>query len=370
MARGSGPAWRTLDGIEPGRLHLRPLGLIHGRAAAAAVAAGVARPLAGGPTAFTAVAAIGLDRERRPVAVTALVGEAATALANTAFAERTRQLLTALSTARPPWAGFSLDRPLAIGVVNATPDSFSDGGRDAAAVIAHAMALREAGADILDVGGESTRPGAVSVPEDEEIRRIEPVVRALAASGAVVSIDTRRAAVMAAALDAGARIVNDVSSLSHEPAALACVAARAAPVVLMHMQGEPATMQDAPRYAAVLVEVLDHLEARIAACAAAGIPRRNIVVDPGIGFGKSDAHNLELIAGSGALHALGCGVMLGVSRKSTIANLSRGELPAARLPGSLAAAVVALAQGVQLLRVHDVAETRQALALWDALASS
>jgi dihydropteroate synthase len=277
-----------------------------------------------------------------------------------------------LSAPRPPWAGLPLDRPLVMGVLNVTPDSFSDGGRwfDAESAVAHGRALLDAGADIIDIGGESTRPGAVELPAGEEIRRVEPIVRALAEVGAVVSIDTRHKAVMERAIDAGARIVNDVSALSHDPDSLAFVVERQVPVVLMHMRGEPATMQREPVYDSPLVEVLEYLEARIAACTATGLPRDRIVVDPGIGFGKLIAHNLELIAGIGAFHALGCGVMLGVSRKSMIARLSCGEPADGRLPGSLAAALCAVQQGVQILRVHDVAETRQALALWRAIAAA
>jgi dihydropteroate synthase len=259
-----------------------------------------------------------------------------------------------------------------MGVLNVTPDSFSDGGRwlHSERATSHGRALVEAGADIIDVGGESTRPEAEPLPDGEEIRRVEPVVRALAKSGAVVSIDTRHAAVMEAALDAGARIVNDVSALRHDAQSLALIARHRAPVVLMHMRGEPRTMQRNPVYHAPLVEVLEFLEARIGACAAAGIARESIAIDPGIGFGKLVPHNLELLAGIGAFHALGCAVVLGVSRKSMIGRLSRGEPPETRLPGSLAAALFAVQQGVQILRVHDVAETCQALAIWRAIAAS
>jgi dihydropteroate synthase len=259
-----------------------------------------------------------------------------------------------------------------LGVVNVTPDSFSDGGRwfEAERAIAHGRALLEAGADIIDVGGESTRPGAAPLPPGEEIRRIEPVVRALANANAVVSIDARHKATMESALAAGARIINDVSALTHDPGSLALAARTGTPVVLMHMRGEPPTMQHEPVYDSPLVEVLEYLGERINTCAAAGIPRERIVVDPGIGFGKLVPHNLELLAGIGAFHSLGCGIALGVSRKSMIARLSRGEPPEARLPGSLAAALFAVQQGVQILRVHDVAETRQALALWRAIATA
>jgi dihydropteroate synthase len=366
--------WSRLDKVAADRLWLRPLGLLCGYAASRAVAAGLARPLVGADLAFTLVAALGLGSDRRLTSVTAPISELEGWLGGPGarFAERAQDRLARLSAARPPWAGFFLDRPLVVGIVNVTPDSFSDSGRwfDVERALAHGRALVAAGAGIIDVGGESTRPGAAELPPNEEIRRVEPVVRALAESGAVVSIDTRHKAVMERALAAGARIVNDVSALTHDPESLALVARRAAPVVLMHMRGEPLTMQREPVYDSPLVEVLEYLEARIAACVAAGIPRERIVVDPGIGFGKLVPHNLDLLAGIGAFHALGCGITLGVSRKSMIARLSRGEPPDARLPGSLAAALFAVQQGLQILRVHDVAETRQALSLWGAIAGA
>ena len=372
---GGGPTeWTRFDEINSHRLWLRPLGLISGRAAAQAVGAGKARPLAGSGLAFTLVEAMGLSSNRHPVSVTAPISELEdwTAGPGRRFARRASEQLAQLSAGRAPWAGFVLDRPLIMGVLNVTPDSFSDGGRWFAsdAAVARGHALLDAGADIVDVGGESTRPGAAGLAAGEEIRRIEPVVRALARSGAVVSIDTRRQAVMAAALDAGARIVNDVSALRHDPESLAFVARWQAPVILMHMRGEPRTMQQQPVYDSVLIEVLEFLETRIGACAAAGMPRHAIAVDPGIGFGKLVSHNLEALAGIGAFHTLGCAVALGVSRKSTIARLSRGEPPEARLPGSLAAGLFALQQAIQILRVHDVAETRQALAVWRAIAAT
>jgi dihydropteroate synthase len=364
--------WAPLHSVADDRLWLRPLGLVYGRAAAEAVAAGLARPLARPGLAFCLVACIGLGSDRRPISVTATIAEFEGWLASAGarFSVRARDRLALLSAPQPPWAGLPLDRPLVMGVLNVTPDSFSDGGRwfDAERATAQGRALVAAGVDIVDVGGESTRPGAAELPAEEEIRRVEPVVRALVETGAVVSIDTRHKAVMEKAIEAGARIVNDVSALTHDPASLCFVAQHEAPVVLMHMLGEPRTMQRQPVYDSPLVEVLEYLEARIAACGVAGISRERIVVDPGIGFGKLVPHNLELIAGIGAFHALGCGVALGVSRKSMIARLSRSEPPEGRLPGSLAAALCAVQQGVQILRVHDVVETRQALALWHAIA--
>jgi dihydropteroate synthase len=365
------PQWGRLEDLDADHLWLQPLGILSGRVAADAVAAGLARPLAGTGLAFALAAAMGLSPDRRLASAAASIGEfeAWIATAGGRFAPRGLKQLAALSAPRPEWAGFALDRPLVMGVVNVTPDSFFDGGRwfDPGLAIAHGCALRDAGADIIDVGGESTRPGAAPLPPDEESGRVEPVVRALARLGAIVSIDTRHRAVMERAFDAGAQIVNDVSALTHDPGSLAFVASRRAPVVLMHMRGEPGTMQRDPVYVSALVEVLEYLEARIAACAAAGLPRDRIVVDPGIGFGKLVPHNLELLAGIGAFHALGCGVMLGISRKSMIARLSRGELSEARLSGSLSAALFTVQQGVQILRVHDVAETRQALAVWRAI---
>jgi dihydropteroate synthase len=367
-------AWTRLHKVGPDRLWLRPLGLVSGRAAAEAIASGHARPLTGPGLAFTLVAAAALGHDRRAVSAIAPIAEFEQWLAGAGarFAHRAISQLSCLSGRRPPWAGFDLDRPVVMGVLNVTPDSFSDGGQwfDTERAIAHGWAMLAAGADIIDVGGESTRPGAEELAPEEEIQRVEPVVDALARAGAVVSIDTRHKAVMEAALDAGARIVNDISALTHDADSASVIAQRGASVVLMHMRGEPQTMQRDPVYDSPLVEVLEFLEARIEACVAAGIPKENIAVDPGIGFGKLLPHNLELMAGIAAFHTLGRPIVLGVSRKSTIARLSRGEPPEARLPGSLAAAILALQQGVQILRVHDVAETRQALAVWRALAAS
>jgi len=225
----------------------------------------------------------------------------------------------------------------------------------------------EAGADLLDIGAESTRPGAAPVSEQEELRRLEPVVRGLAATGAVLSVDTRHARVMSAALAWGARVINDVSALEGD-GSLEVAARSSAPVVLMHMRGEPGTMQRDPSYALASIDIADYLAARIAACEAAGVERRSIVIDPGIGFGKTLAHNLEILARLGLFQSLGCGVLIGVSRKSSIGRIDRGAPVEARLPGSLAGALQALRQGVQLLRVHDVAETRQAVAIWQAVA--
>jgi dihydropteroate synthase len=273
-------------------------------------------------------------------------------------------------TARKRFAGFGFsDGPLLMGVVNVTPDSFSDGGdfADIDAAIARGFALAEAGAAIIDVGGESTRPGAAVVPVEEELRRTVPVVRALAGAGHAVSIDTRNAAVMAAALETGARIVNDVTALTHDGDALRVVVETGAAVMLMHIQGDPGTMQHDPRYRFAPADVLDWLRDRRDTCLAAGVGPEMISVDPGIGFGKTVTHNLQILDWLGMFQSLGCAVTLGVSRKSFIGRLADVGEAKQRLPGSLAAGLAGIARGAQILRVHDVAETRQALAVWQAV---
>jgi dihydropteroate synthase len=230
-----------------------------------------------------------------------------------------------------------------------------------------ARLLAAEGAALLDIGGESTRPGAAEVPVPEEVARTAPVIAALRDAGLPLSIDTRKAGVARRALAAGAGMVNDVSALTFDAGLAAVVAAAGVPLVLMHAQGTPATMQDAPAYDDVLLDVYDWLEHRIAVAEGAGIARARIVVDPGIGFGKTAAHNLALIRGLSLFHGLGCPVLLGASRKRFIGTISGEERADRRVAGSLAVALAAAAQGVQLLRVHDVAETRAALALWQAI---
>jgi dihydropteroate synthase len=263
-----------------------------------------------------------------------------------------------------------LDQPQVAGIVNVTPDSFSDGGRfaDAETAIEAGHNMAAAGAALIDVGGESTRPGAKPVWEGDETERVLPVIRRLAMAGTAVSVDTRKAAVMAPALAAGAAMVNDVSALTWDPLAGEVVAKSGCPIVLMHHKGDPAVMQDDPRYdRSVLLEVYDWLEARIEAAVEAGIARDRIIVDPGFGFGKNVQHNLQLMNGVALLHGLGCPIMLGASRKRAIGALSN-EAPAGdRLGGSIALALKGAEQGVQLLRVHDVPETLQALRVWRGL---
>jgi dihydropteroate synthase len=255
-----------------------------------------------------------------------------------------------------------------MGILNVTPDSFSDGGTLAtvADAVAAGLALVAAGADIIDVGGESTRPGAAPVSIDEELRRVVPVVAALrAATPALVSVDTSEPRVMAAAVAAGADLINDVRAL-RRPGALAAAAELGVPVVLMHMQGEPGTMQRAPAYADVAAEVLAFLQERIAACITAGLPRDSLIIDPGFGFGKTAAHNLELLRALDRLVATGQPVLAGLSRKALVGHLT-GAPVADRLGGSIALGLLARARGAHLLRVHDVGPTVQALAVTAAV---
>jgi dihydropteroate synthase len=283
-------------------------------------------------------------------------------------AECPAAVLARLGAARAPIAGMGLDRPRLMGILNVTPDSFSDGGLFLApeAAVTQGQLMAGAGADIIDVGGESTRPGAVEVAIADEIGRTAPVIAALHAGGIrlPVSIDTRKAPVAQAALAAGAGIVNDVSAFSFDPGMAQVVANSGAPVCLMHAQGTPQDMQIDPRYDDVLLDVYDFLAARVAQAEAAGIARSRIVIDPGIGFGKTLDHNLALIRGLSLFHGLGCAVLLGVSRKKFIGTLGGESEAARRTPGSVAVALAGVAQGAQILRVHDVWETRQALTLW------
>ena len=275
-----------------------------------------------------------------------------------------------LSAPRPDFGGMAMDRPRIMGILNVTPDSFSDGGRflDPGAAQAQARAMAEA-ADVLDIGGESTRPGAAEVAVAEEVARTAPVIAALREGGLTlpISVDTRKARVARAALAAGAGIVNDVAAMGFDPEMASVVAETGAPVILMHSIGTPATMQDDPRYEDVLLDVYDFLKARIAVAEAAGIARARIMVDPGIGFGKTAAHNLALIRGLGLFHDLGVPVLLGASRKRFIGAIGGEDVALRRMPGSVAVALAGVAQGAQMLRVHDVAEMRQALRLWQAV---
>jgi len=266
-----------------------------------------------------------------------------------------------------------LDQPQVMGILNVTPDSFSDGGQfmdDPEVAGAHAAAMLEAGAALIDVGGESTRPGAAAVWEGDELKRVIPLVEKLAAAGAAISIDTRRVAVMEAALKAGAHVINDVSALRHDPRSLEFAARAGVPVVLMHAPGEGEDLHASPNYGDVVLDVFDWLAARRDAALAAGIAREKIVLDPGIGFGKSVADNLALLNALPLFHALGQPLLLGASRKRMIGALSN-EAPAhQRLGGSVALAMKGMDAGVQLLRAHDVPEAVQALRVWRGMKDS
>ncbi len=351
-------------------LRARPSGFVAGPDAVELCEAGHALALAGGPFAFSAVRcsgdgspgerSLGVPDARRWARQAMVEGDPGPAA-----------LLERLTAPRPPFAGLALSgsgaRPRIMGVCNVTPDSFSDGGNhaDPEAAIAFGQALVAAGADIVDVGGESTRPRARAVDAEEELDRVLPVVAALAGAGIAVSIDTRRARVMEAALGAGAAIVNDVTALG-DPDALSVVAGSGAAVVLMHMQGTPETMQDDPRYADVVDDVYDALASRVTACLEAGIPAGRIAVDPGLGFGKTVAHNLALLDGLAQFHGLGCALAIGASRKRFIGEITGEREPKARVAGSVAAALLAVERGAHIVRVHDVAETRDALDVWRA----
>lgn len=350
---------RTLESPALDEALIEPLGLLHGAQARAAVEAGVARSLAGGRMAYAAARLI------RGAAMVGVVGAAAIGGAWAAAAERLAAAPADASAIGLP-AG-----PAVMGIINVTPDSFSDGGVhfDAGRAAESGRAMASAGAAILDIGGESTRPmESVVVSAEEEQRRVLPVIRALRDCGVKLSVDTRNASTMAAALDAGAFMVNDVSGLSYDTGAAALVAKRGCPVVLMHMRGTPQTMNAFARYEDVALEVARELAERVAAAERAGVARGRIVVDPGIGFAKLARQNQALLARLPLLLNLGCPVLVGLSRKRFVRSLVGAEEPRATGPGSLAGALHALWHGASIVRVHDVAETVQAVRVWGALA--
>lgn len=343
-------------------LLLVPEGLVSGASALRLCADGSAFALAGGPMAFTHAR---LDGEVLSAAQLRKAAGDGLVEGEPVLAES----LERFSAPREVFAGLALcgegARPRIMGVCNVTPDSFSDGGdhADPEAAIAFAREMVARGADIVDVGGESTRPGADPVSVDAECARVLPVVSALANEGVLVSIDTRKTPVMTAAVEAGARIVNDVGALADD-GAVAAVAKSDASVVLMHMRGAPENMQDDPRYGDVVGDVFAMLAGRVAVCRAAGIPASRIAVDPGFGFGKTVAHNAALLRDLAAFHGLGCALTVGLSRKSFIGVWTGETDPRARVTGSVAAALAAVSRGAQIVRVHDVDETRRALDVW------
>ena len=356
-------------------IYLRPTGLLSGAGAARAVVGERALPLGGGSLAFATCEVIirpsGIARGARLEASTNEIGVWARDQ-DDPVKSRVRDLLKRLSPPRPPaiacpsGPGLDFDRPRIMAVLNVTPDSFSGDGLSGRPLEAigkgHRMA-RE-GADIIDVGGESTRPGAQAVTVEEELERVIPVIEGLRDCGKPVSIDTRNPTVMKAAVSAGATILNDVSALTHDPESLSVAAALGAPVVLMHAQGRPDTMNRNPRYGDVLCDVFDYLERRVRVAIQAGIRRDGLIVDPGIGFGKTAAHNLALVKGLAIFQGLGCPVMLGVSRKLFVAGARGSGETREGLSGSLAAALWGLARGANILRVHDVDETVRATTVW------
>ncbi|MGE0717250.1 MAG: dihydropteroate synthase [Alphaproteobacteria bacterium] len=344
--------------------YLTPVAFAAGVDVSAMVRDGVALPFAGGPAAFTAVELAVRDADGIAAATVAVA-----TLARDATSPALERRMAALSAPPPPFAG--LPGPIVMGIVNVTPDSFSDGGDrlDPDAAVAAGLEMAAAGAALVDVGGESTRPGSLPVPEDEELRRVLPVVRRLAEAGLRVSVDTRRPAVMRAAAAAGAAVLNDVTALEGDPKSTAAAIETGLPVVLMHMQGEPRTMQRDPTYVSAPHDIHDYLAGRVAALATAGLPPERLAIDPGIGFGKTIDHNLAILRRLALFRGLGRPVLVGLSRKGFVGRLAGGAAPRDRLGGSVAGALWALSRGADILRVHDVAATVQAVAMWRALAA-
>ncbi|MGH1418722.1 MAG: dihydropteroate synthase [Hyphomicrobiaceae bacterium] len=347
-------------------IYVRPVGIFPATADPETGTVWGGLPLAGGRLAFSALEVI----ERGPQTMRHVTGLGE-------FMERdwgrhtlaASDMFEALREPRSRLTGLSLSAPRIMGILNVTPDSFSDGGNfnSVQTAVDQALLMVEEGADIIDIGGESTRPGATPVPVDEELQRVIPVIEVLRdKTDALISVDTRKSQVMQRAAEAGADILNDVSALTHDPEALDVAAESGLPVILMHAQGDPKTMNDDPQYADVVLDVFDFLERRIQACEGAGIPKAKIIADPGIGFGKHLHHNVAVLAAMSLYHGLGVPILLGASRKKLIGQLCNVENPTERVPGSIAAALSSLAQGVQLLRVHDVAETKQAVSVWQA----
>ncbi len=343
-------------------LYLRPIGLLWGADAAEAVRLRIAGRLAGGSGAFSIVEII-----RRTGGSTAREVVSFAALCHTA--ERSiRDRLDALSARRPDIAGIDFGRTRVMGVINVTPDSFSDGGQtlEERSAVKHGLRLAAEGADILDVGGESTRPGSDGVAVEEEGRRVTSVVEQLSREGLVVSIDTRKPQIMASAVAAGARIINDVSALTFEAQSAALAASLGVPVVLMHAKGNPKTMQINPVYDDVALDVYDELSALLAAAERAGLPKSNLLVDPGIGFGKTFRHNAEILKNLAVFHGMGVPVVVGASRKAFLGAISGERTAHERVAASVGAALAGAGQGVQVVRVHDVKETVHALKVWRA----
>ena len=280
-----------------------------------------------------------------------------------------KEVLENLTRSRSPVAKVAMNKPTIMGILNVTPDSFSDGGQfnSLKSGLEQSQRMILAGADMLDIGGESTRPGADFVEPEQEIERTAPVISAIRETSDIpISIDTRKGTVADAAMTAGATMINDVSGLSFDPQLADIAMKNAVPICIMHAQGAPKTMQESPEYKDVVLDVFEYLASRIEVAIAAGIRLENIVVDPGIGFGKTQAHNIALLRSLSVFHGLGCPILLGASRKRFIGAIGDAPEPADRVAGSVAVTLAGIAQGVQIHRVHDVFETRQAVALWAA----
>ncbi len=342
--------------------YFRPVGLLCGSDAQRAVLSGDALPLAGGPLAFTHI--VNIRRDGEPIEIPARVW--ANETGNSDIYRR-------LTSPRQPIAGLYFNRTQIMGVLNMTPDSFSDGGayNNVEQAILRAGEMADHGIDVWDVGGESSRPGAEPVSEEEEIERVLPIIRILREFERLpISIDSRNPNVFRRAAECGASLINDITALTHQSDSLDIAAQLQRPIILMHAKGDPKTMQDAPRYNNVVLDVYDYLKARLEACSRAGISRAHCIIDPGIGFGKTREHNLAILSSLSLFHSLGCPILIGASRKSFMAKLPGGATGNTRLGGSLAVAVMAAQQGVQILRVHDTQETVQAMALLESVRSA
>ena len=345
------------------RVYYQPLGFVSGAAGRQLNEDSLSLPLKGGPLYFTHLQIIKRTGNEAPLVRTVRVGSKqnlSTLIGVEAVASLTERPQSKISHLLQPGV------PTIMGILNVTPDSFSDGGAflepDSAAE--HAKQMQSDGAAIIDIGGESTRPGAYTIDAGEELERVAPIIeRCLTAGVETISIDTRKAHVMSEATRLGAHMINDVSALTFDPDAISVAARTGVPVVLMHAQGTPQTMQDRPHYQNVVLDVYDYLSDRIAACNDVGIEKQNVIVDPGIGFGKSPSDNLALLNNLSVFHGLGCPILLGASRKSFIAKIDREGGADSRIGGSLAAVAAAFNQGIELVRVHDVAQTRQFLTL-------
>jgi len=341
-------------------LYLQPIGLLYGEVARDAVSVEAALPLAGGSIAFSAVRLW----EGEPGNVKHAIARIGAIQA--IHEPRVKDLLDRLVAPREAIAGVSMDSPRIMGIVNVTPDSFSDGGKylEPNVAIERAKAFSNSGADFIDIGGESTRPGSEPVSAEEELRRVLPVLSGLTEMLTPISIDTRKSAVMREAAKIRANIINDASALTFSPDSLTTLTELKIPAVLTHAMGDPKTMQDNPTYQDVVIEVYDYLEKRMEAASATGLPTASLIVDPGIGFGKTAEHNASLLRNISLFHGLGVPLLAGSSRKRSLQKLTGANTPKEQVAGNIAAALDAVSQGVQIVRVHDVEETHRALAVW------